>query len=175
MDICKEVLQDIVEMIEKRKLDIAEMINTQYSFEEWFNWESFLWCKNTGKYGNNGVLPKLCYSEIIYCKEQKSGDLYVEDEDSGVLIEFSLFFKYTSAKKWIKKIEGDREKLLSGKKAQRKEGFTENLFFVQSVIYDMDSEQNQLKNLSFWSMPTIFSDKINMISGSNLGIKAWQI
>jgi len=149
MQFFEEILNIITNRMKNRKEHLGQIAMTGYSFEEWFNWEAFLACKDA----ELNAIPKPLYSEYKLALTQKSGDLLVENAKRTILFEFGTFHDYTGAKQ-IEKLERDREKLLNAKgKASHSIVLIQVLVLLSSHKTFLEDPKwcRWLDRLSFWT------------------------
>ncbi len=144
-----EVLAHIKDGFKKNHNKIISFSGTDYSYEEWLNWEIFDILNKAGI----RCTPKPSYKrygEAI--NDRYQADIYGHDNerDFQFIMEVALVGDATQSK-WIKKIERDREKL-TGFTPENKRTKKYQLVILSANYQNLLSEWDYwLSKLNFWS------------------------
>lgn len=103
----KDVFRTIGERLLLRSQSIARMAKTEYSFEEWINWEAYAACTERPGWT---VDPKPPYRAIVGSGVRDLADLKVTGSGKPVFVEIAIVHDGTSDK-WKAKLDRDTDKL----------------------------------------------------------------
>lgn len=104
----QRIFSIIRDHFKRRARDLHDIVCAGCSFEEWFNWETFLACCG-GKF--ESVQPRPAY-HVCGAKDcNLFGDLLVQDAGTRILMEVGVVHDSTGDK-WLDKLNADRAKLM---------------------------------------------------------------
>lgn len=168
-DLAVDVFRCISDHLSARCTDLAEIVATGYSFEEWLNWESFLACRRRSWH----VVPRPGYSGLGMVDSKELGDLLIRPAQSerGVVVETATMHDWT-ASKWIDKVDRDSHKL----KRLSESGQTGLQIVVvtsKNAIAGKDSWERFLSRISVWSAPESFTSSCVIGECGQALIRGW--
>lgn len=172
MSLAKEVFDVIGQRYLSRADDIALCDETEYSFENWCQWEAIIACKRVNGWK---VRPKPRYGELGILDCDDEGDLLVTDpnRDLHVLVELGLVHGATG-NKWLSKLDKDTEKV--GRK------FRDNVVALQlilctSIIHVIETAQvwqSWLAKLRCWSHKTDLCFAAPLPPSGQMVLRGWE-
>lgn len=161
----REVVGLVEALVRSRDVDLVAFTRSQYSFEEWLNWELF--AASSRRYGST-VFPKPNYRQIGV-DTCDAGDLLIEHGGSRLFVEVGIVHDGTRDR-WLDKLEHDRLKLL------RIPGFAVPLQLLLSVsqrALRTDRQRSDwLERLSFWNAGVV-ADMFIELPGGWAQLRAW--
>ncbi len=159
----------IADAIIARKDDLASIVETGYSFEEWSTWEAYLACHRQGW----TVKPRPSYCTYGVASRDFA-DLFVKTEDASVLVEFAICHGESSVK-WSHKINADTDKL-SRIRTPGLQGL--QVLICGSVKSQIESNEwwrGLLLPVRQWHIPTVMKRNGPLGTTGNLVIAGWII
>ncbi|WP_288129852.1 hypothetical protein [Microbulbifer sp.] len=166
------LLQVIRDQLHTSLDKVIGFANTNYSYEEWINWEIFhalsrknFTCTPKPSYKLYGQPINNRYQADIYAKSQNSGDEFI--------IEVALVGVSTQDK-WLKKIERDREKLTSFMPRSNKLTKFQVLVLVADYENVLSEWEYWLSRLGFWAANPPLTE-ICSSSPGEIVVCGWQV
>lgn len=151
-DLVDGTIQAIAQMMRARAADIGHFARTEYSFEEWFNWECYAACLRAGL----NVAPKASYSSAGLEGSRSIGDLRVSGDDRLVMIENKIIHRATQ-EKFYDLVNEDTRKLTRLRKVAADCVDTMQIVVVASYrapVIGHDGWSSWLGRLDVWNRPT---------------------
>jgi hypothetical protein len=166
-DLSAQVFCAIASRFIARAVDIGLFAETQFSFEEWCNWEAFLACRSRPEWS---VVPKPSYCSLAVASCKDFGDLLVTYEGARSFVEIGLVHEGTGDK-WIDKLNNDAWKLARVQNA----GLLQIIVLVsdKTRIEASDRWQRWLSRITCWSRPTALVQGAPLLPNGSIFIKGW--
>lgn len=170
MTLANAVFGAIAARFDSRSDDIALIAETQYSFEEWCNWEAFIACKKEGW----RVTPRPQYKKLGLPGVEDFGDLLIGDDylKSEVLVEVGVVHSGTGDK-WISKLNNDTAKVM---RALRDGVIPLQLILAVSIRNKIEVcrvWQDWLSRIDCWCLPTSLQQVTPLPPQGQMVLRGW--
>jgi hypothetical protein len=169
--LAEEVFEAISRHLRSRTEDLARFTGTQYSFEEWCNWEAFAVCSRRAAWTCN---PKPRYAHLGVDKSRDFGDLLVEERSTGrkVVVEIGIVHDGTT-NKWREKLAHDRAKL---GRIQPENAVPLQIVIVTKAGGSIESTPGSwLSKISFWNQPPYLEFRAPLPPNGEMLMRGWMV
>lgn len=158
-----EVFETVASRLVAKAEDIALFTSTQYSFEEWLNWEAWAGCSSREAWE---VKPKPRYPDAKYL-----ADLEVIDHRHArrVIVEIGLAHDGTGDK-WRAKLDRDMEKL-----SRLSDADTLHLIVLVSTgtISSSKTWADWLAKVTCWQRPRFIEKRTDLPPNGEMVVRGW--